>query len=115
MTLDPVTGIPLGTIMLQYNPDTLTRSLKPQTVGDEPDRTRDLAAQGPADGDHQVRRRDRRHRPACQLADPVAVSVGIQPQLSALELLVYPASTVLIPTRRCRCSARSRSCRWTRR
>ena len=29
-------------------------------------------------------------------ADPTAMSLGIQPQLSALELLVYPASTVLI-------------------
>ena len=29
-------------------------------------------------------------------SDPVTMSLGIQPQLSALELLVYPASTVLI-------------------
>ena len=92
MTLDPITGIPLGTIMLQYNPDTLTRSLKPQAVGEQPDRTRDPPPQGPADRDHQGRRRDRRHRPARTPPDPVAISLGIQPQLSALELLVYPAS-----------------------
>ena len=28
LSLDPTTGIPLGKIMLQYNPDTLTRSLQ---------------------------------------------------------------------------------------
>ena len=47
LSLDPTTGIPLGTIMLQYNPDTLTRSLKPQTVGEEPDRTEILRLKGP--------------------------------------------------------------------
>jgi len=32
LSLDPTTGIPLGKIMLQYNPDTLTRSLQIQAV-----------------------------------------------------------------------------------
>jgi hypothetical protein len=95
MLLDPVTGIPLGTIVLQYNPDTLTRSLKAQTMGEQPDRSEILRLTGPPietiKCDIEIDASDQ-----LALGDPVAVSVGIQPQLSALELLVYPASSVLI-------------------
>jgi len=95
MSLDPVTGIPLSTIMLQYNPDTLTRSLKPQAVGEEPDRSEILRLKGPP---VETIKCDVEIDATDQLAasDPVAMSLGIQPQLSALELLVYPASSVLI-------------------
>jgi hypothetical protein len=95
LSLDPTTGIPLGTIMLQYNPDSITRSLKPQSVSDEPDRTEILRLKGPPietikceveiDATDQL-----------ATAQPTAVSLGIQPQLAALELLVYPSSAVLI-------------------
>lgn len=95
LSLDPTTGIPLGTIMLQYNPDTLTRSLKPQAVGEEPDRSEILRLKGPPietiKADVEIDATDQ-----LAAADPVTMSLGIQPQLSALELLVYPASTVLI-------------------
>jgi hypothetical protein len=95
LSLDPTTGAPLSTIMLQYNPDTLTRSLKPQSVGEQPDRTEILRLKGPAietiRGEVEIDATD-------QLAasDPVAMSLGIAPQLSVLELLVYPSSSVLI-------------------
>jgi hypothetical protein len=95
LTLDPTTGIPLGKIMLQYNPDSLTRSLKPQSVGEEPDRSEILRLKGPPvetikceveiDATDQL-----------AAADSTTLSLGIQPQLSALELLVYPSSAVLI-------------------
>jgi hypothetical protein len=95
MSLDPVTGIPQSTIMLQYNPDTLTRSLKPQAVGEQPDRSEILRLKGPPieeiKCDVEIDATDQ-----LAAADPVAVSLGIQPQLSALELLVYPTSAVLI-------------------
>jgi len=95
LMLDPTLGVPLGKIMLQYNPDTITRSLKPQTVGDEPDRTEILRLKGPPiesiKCEIEIDATD-------QLAagDPTAVSLGIQPQLSLLELLLYPSSGVLI-------------------
>ncbi len=95
LSLDPTSGTPLGTILLQYNPDTLTRSLKPQSVGEEPDRSEILRLKGPPietiRGEVEIDATD-------QLAasDPVAMSLGIQPQLSALELLVYPSSSTLI-------------------
>jgi len=95
VTLDPVTGVPTATIVLQYNPDTLTRKLQPQAVADQPDRTEVLRVKGPPietisvaaeiDATDQL-----------EVSDPVASTVGIQPQLSALELLVYPTSTSLI-------------------
>jgi hypothetical protein len=95
ISLEPNTGIPLGTIMLQYNPETITRSLKPQSVGDQPDRTEILRLKGPP---VETIRCSVEIDATDQLAgsDSVAIATGIQPQLSALELLVYPSSTRLI-------------------
>jgi len=93
--LDPNIGVPLGTINLQYNPDEITRSLKPQSVGDKPDRTEILRLKGPPietikcsveiDATDQL-----------AASDPNTLSFGIQPQLAALELLIYPSSAELI-------------------
>ena len=86
---------PLGTISLQYNPESITRSLKPQTVGDPPDRTEVLRLTGPPietisctveiDATDQL-----------AAGDQNTLNFGIQPQLAALEVLVYPASSTLI-------------------
>ena len=94
ITFDPNTGVKLATIMLQYNPDSLTRSLKPQTVGDEPDRTEILRLKGPP---IETLKCDLEIDATDQLAaaDPIATNLGIQPQLALLELLLYPSSTVL--------------------
>ena len=94
ITFDPNTGVKLAAIMLQYNPDSLTRSLKPQTVGDEPDRTEILRLKGPP---IETLKCDLEIDATDQLAaaDPIATSLGIQPQLALLELLLYPSSTVL--------------------
>jgi hypothetical protein len=97
LTFDPTIGVPLGTIMLQYNPDTLTRSLKPQPVGEEPDRTEIYRLKAPAietiKAEVEI---DATDQLATNPPSPVAVSLGIQPQLSQLELLIYPASATLI-------------------
>lgn len=95
LTLDPTLGVPLGTIMLQYNPDTITRSLKPQSVGDEPDRTEILRLKGPP---IETIKCEIEIDATDQLADgdATAVALGIQPQLSMLELLLYPSSGTLI-------------------
>jgi len=95
LTFDPNTGVKLATIMLQYNPDSLTRSLKPQTVGDEPDRTEILRLKGPP---IETLKCDLEIDATDQLAaaDPTATSLGVQPQLALLELLLYPSSGVLI-------------------
>ncbi len=97
LTFDPTIGVPLVTIMLQYNPDTLTRSLKPQPVGDEPDRTEIFRLKGPPTETIKAEVEiDATDQLATSPPSPVAVSLGIQPQLSQLELLVYPASSTLI-------------------
>ena len=95
ITFEPNTGVKLSTIMLQYNPDSLTRSLRPQTVGDEPDRTEILRLKGPP---IETLKCDLEIDATDQLAaaNPVATKMGIQPQLALLELLLYPSSEVLI-------------------
>jgi hypothetical protein len=95
LSLDSTTGIPRGIVTLQYNPESITRSLKPQTVADEPDRTEVLRLKGPPietikctaeiDATDQL-----------ELGDSNTINFGIQPQLAALELLVYPSSIRLI-------------------
>jgi hypothetical protein len=95
VSLDPNIGIPKGVITFQYNPDEVTRNLKPQSVGPEPDRTEIYRLKGPPietikcaveiDATDQL-----------AASDPSTLDFGIQPQLAALELLVYPSSAVLI-------------------
>jgi hypothetical protein len=95
VSLDPNIGVPLGTISFQYNADEVSRTLKPQSVGDEPDRTEIFRLEGPPietincaveiDATDQL-----------ASSDSVTMEYGIQPQLAALELLVYPFSTTLI-------------------
>ncbi len=95
VSLDPNLGIPTGIIKFQYNPEEVTRSLKPQPVSPEPDRTEIFRLKGPPietikctveiDATDQL-----------AASDPTTLQFGIQPQLAALELLVYPSSATLI-------------------
>jgi hypothetical protein len=95
LSLDPITGIPRGMINLQYNPESITRSLKPQSEGDEPDRTEVLRLKGPPietiKCSAEIDATD-----LLASGDPNTLKFGIQPQLAALELLVYPSSIELI-------------------
>jgi hypothetical protein len=95
VSLDPNIGIPTGIIMFQYNPDEVTRSLRPQPVSSEPDRTEIFRLKGPP---IETIRCTVEIDATDQLAagDPTTMTFGIQPQLAALELLVYPSSAVLI-------------------
>jgi len=95
LVLEPNTGIPLDTIDFQYNPESIKRNLQPQSVGDQPDRTEVLRLKGPPietiSCEIEI---DATDKLAAQ--DATTVAVGIQPQLSVLELLVYPSSGLLI-------------------
>lgn len=95
LSLDATTGIPLSTITLQYNPDSITRTLKPQTAGEQPDRSEVLRLTGPPietiKCTVEIDATDN-----LAAGSQVATNFGIQPQLSALELLVYPSITELI-------------------
>ena len=94
--IDPDTASIQKIIALQYNPDTLTRSLQVKGVGESSgNRSEALRLTGPPvetlkveveiDATDQM-----------EVADTVTIQVGIQPQLSVLETIVYPTSIQLI-------------------
>jgi hypothetical protein len=95
--IDPDTSSVRHIIVLQYNPDTLTRTLQPKAIptGSEGgDRTEAMRLKGPPvetikleaeiDATDQL-----------ELGTPPATAVAIHPQLARLELIVYPSSNHL--------------------
>ena len=95
--LDPVSGAVQRVIALQYNPETLTRTLTPQTVtSDAADRSEALRLKAPP---IETIKLDAAIDATDQLEFPdqhrTAVEVGILPQLAALETIVYPPSDQL--------------------
>lgn len=94
--IDPDSGALKRVIVLQFNPDTLTRSLQPQTVTEEGhDRSQALRLKGPPietiKFDAEIDATEQLETP-----DDVAAQLGIAPQLAALETLLYPTSGQLI-------------------
>jgi hypothetical protein len=96
--LDPVTFavLPKGIIVMQYNPDTVTRTLKVKGAEEGGDRSEALRLTGPAVEtiklDVEIDATDQLENPQQNAA---TVQYGIAPQLAALETLVYPASADL--------------------
>ncbi len=96
-TLAPRPG---GIVALQYNPDTVTRSLQAAAVeSDGQDRSQVLRLKGPP---VETIRLEAEIDAADQLErnNATAGRLGIQPQLAALELLVYPTSQQVDNVRR---------------
>ena len=83
-------------IVLQYNPESLTRTIQPQTVGNEEGARTDVLRLTGAP--IETIRLDAELDATDQLeqSDPIATTLGIYPQLSALEMLVYPKSIKVI-------------------
>lgn len=95
--LDPDTSTVQQIIALQYNPDTLTRTLQVQGVGGEAgDRSEALRLKGPPVEtiklDAEIDATDQLEFPD---DNPDAVQLGIHPQLAALEMIIYPTSAQL--------------------
>ena len=84
-------------IVLQYNPDTLSRTLQPQAVKESGDRAEAMRLTGPPVEtiklDAEIDATDQLEFPD-QHAN--AVQFGIQPQLAALETILYPSSGQLL-------------------
>ncbi|BAV06601.1 hypothetical protein SAMN05421788_107262 [Filimonas lacunae] len=83
-------------ITLQYNPDSLTRSLQPQTItGEGQDRSQALRLLGPPVEtiklEAEIDAAD-----YMESAGNTVASVGIQPQLAALEMIIYPSSAAML-------------------
>lgn len=96
--LDPESASVRRVIVLQYNPDTLSRTLKPETTGTESgDRAEAMRLRGPPVEtirlDAEIDATDQLEFPD---ANRTAVELGVHPQLAALETVVYPASTQLL-------------------
>lgn len=91
--IDPDTSAVRRVIALQYNPDTLTRSLQIQGTGDSGDRKEALRLKGPPVEtiklDAEIDATDQLELPD---QNSSTTEFGLQPQLAALETIVYPAS-----------------------
>jgi hypothetical protein len=84
-------------IALQYNPDTVTRTLQIQSIsGETTDRSEALRLKGPPietyKVDIEIDATDQLEKPG---DNPTAAQSGIFPQLSALETIIYPPSSLL--------------------
>lgn len=94
--IDPKTSAVLRTITLQYNPETLSRSLQIRGTTESGDRLEALRLTGPPietikleveiDATDQLEFPDQ---------NPTTAELGLQPQLAALETIVYPDSARL--------------------
>ena len=96
--LDPDSGAVLRVIALQYNPDTLTRSLQAQAadLGDG-NRAEALRLRGPAIETIRLEA-ELDATDSLETRDPTAIEVGLHPQIAALEALLYPTSEQLLET-----------------
>ena len=81
-------------IAFQYNPDTLTRTVQPQNMGNQSgDRAEVTRLKG---APVETIKLDAEIDATDQLEKGEATTAGIYPQLSALEMLVYPKSALVI-------------------
>jgi hypothetical protein len=89
--LDPLSSI----VLFQYNPDTLTRTLRVKAAGNQADKTEALRIIGPPDESIKL---DVEIDAADQLAegDADVAELGVYPALSKLELLLYPGAKLVI-------------------
>lgn len=101
--INPDTSAVQRIIALQYNPDTLTRTLQVQGVGESGDRSEALRLKGPPVEtiklDAEIDVTDQLELPD-QGQNRVATQLGLFPQLAALETIVYPTSGQLLANNR---------------
>jgi hypothetical protein len=93
---DSFAVLPNGIIVMQYNPETMSRTLKIKGATEGGDRTEALRLTGPP---KETIKLDAELDATDQLEHPqqnqTTVQYGIAPQLAALETLVYPTSATL--------------------
>ncbi len=95
--IDPETSAVLRVIVLQYNPDTLNRTLQVQGVGGEGgERLEALRLKGPPVEtiklEAEIDAADQLEFPA---QNQITVELGIAPVLASLETIVYPTAASL--------------------
>jgi contractile injection system tube protein len=91
--IDPVTAAVQRIIVLQYNPDTLSRTLQVQAVGESADRSEALRLKGPPVEtiklEAEIDVTDQLELPQ-EGQNRVATELGLHLQLAALETIIYP-------------------------
>jgi hypothetical protein len=92
--IDPQTSAVRRIIALQYNPDSVTRSLQVQGAGDGGDRSEALRLKGPPVETIKIEA-EIDATDQLEIADGTATAVGLHPQLAALEVIIYPTSVQL--------------------
>jgi hypothetical protein len=94
VSIDPASPIPM-VIVFQYNPDSLTRQLKARGMQGEGARGDVTRLNGPPEEtikiDVEIDATD-----SLEQGGAIAGAVGIYPQLSSLEMLLYPKSGLVI-------------------
>lgn len=92
--IDPESGSVLRIITLQYNPDTLTRTLQIKALAEGGDRSDAMRLTGPPVEsiklDAEIDATDQLEFPD---QNPNATQSGISPQLAVLETIVYPTNS----------------------
>src|SRR5712692_6630117 len=96
--IDDTSGAVQRIITLQYNPDTVTRTLQVQGVGPESgDRLEALRLKAPAQEtiklEAEIDATDQLEFPD---QNPLTAQLGIYPALAALETIIYPQSSLLV-------------------
>ena len=95
--VDPSSGAVVRVIALQYNPDTLSRTLQPKAVTDAQDRSQALRLTGtPVETIKLEAEIDATDQLEFPDQNPDAAQLGIAPQIAALETLLYPTSGQLL-------------------
>lgn len=101
--IDPTTAAVRRIIVLQYNPDTLSRTLQVQAVGESADRSQALRLKAPPVEtiklEAEIDVTDQLELPE-QGQNRVAAELGLHPQLAALETIVYPTSRQVLDNKR---------------
>jgi len=99
VTLDPDTAVVRSVIALQYNPDSLSRTLQIQSTpgGQDGVRVDALRLRGPAIETIKVEAElDATDQLEFPSQNPLAVQYGLHPQLAQLEMLINPSVETLL-------------------
>src|ERR1700742_4408384 len=99
VTMDPDTAAVQSVIALQYNPDSLSRTLQIQAVpgGQDGVRVDALRLRGPAVETFKIEAElDATDQLEFPQQNPNAVQFGLHPQLAQLEMLVNPSPATLL-------------------
>jgi len=93
--MDPVNPL-ASVIIFQYNPKSLTRRLSIKAAGKEGAKSEVLRLSGPPEETITISELEIDATDQLEQAQATAVSMGIAPQLAALEMLLYPKSALVI-------------------